>query len=375
MKIVFTGGGTGGHFYPIIAVANAITKELQNSKYVKIELFYMSDEPYNQALLDRYNIKFIPLRSGKMRLYFSFKNISDIFKTVFAIIKATKIIYKIFPDVIFSKGGYASLPVVIAARFFNIPVILHESDSVPGKSNKFAGKFAEKVALSYTEASEFFPAVDTAVTGQPIRDDILHPIVEGSYEKFGLDPKIKTIFVLGGSQGSEFINNAILRIIPKLIVKYQVIHQVGKMNIESFTAVMEVALQDSKYKGRYKAYSYLDSEKMRMAAGISDLIVSRAGSTIFEIASWEKPSILIPITKSNADHQRKNAYLYSRAGACQVIEEENMTTNLFVLELDKLLSDEARLARMVKATEKFRSENAAGKIAKQIMIVLKNHGK
>ena len=375
MKIAFTGGFTGGHFYPIIAVAQALGKELEENNYYDIEYYYISDDPYNQGILDNYKIKFVPLATGKARMYFSIKNFFDIFKTIGAIYKALRTVYKIFPDVIFSKGGYSSFPVVVAARFFNIPVIIHESDSRPGRANKFAGKFAEKVAVSYPETAKYFPKDTVAVTGQPIRREVLNPIVEDAHKQLGLDPSIPTIFIMGGSQGAKFINDAILKIAPKLIDKFQIVQQVGEKNIDEFYSLLKVALYGNENANRYKIFGYLDVNHMRLCSGVADIIVSRAGSTLFEIAHWGKPSIIIPITKSNGDHQRQNAYIYARAGACKVIEEENMTPILFATEVNKLISDKEKLNSMSEAALKFSTENAAEKIAKQIMIILKNHGK
>ena len=154
MKIVLTSGG-GGHFYPMIAVAESLNEIALREKIISYELIYISDSPYDQRALDDANIKFYELPTGKNRIYFSLQNIFDAIKTFFAIIKAIFILYNIFPDVVFSKGGYPVVPVVIAARFLGIPVIIHESDSYPGRANKMASRWAKKIAISYKEAVEY----------------------------------------------------------------------------------------------------------------------------------------------------------------------------------------------------------------------------
>ena len=156
MKIVFTGGGTGGHFYPIIAVAEEINKIAKEEKLLEPELFYIAPDPYDKRALYENNITFKKSPAGKMRRYFSFWNFLDIFKTAFGVIKSTFQIFSIYPDVVFSKGGYASFPTVFASKILRIPVIIHESDAVPGRANLWAGKFARKVAVSYPEAVSYF---------------------------------------------------------------------------------------------------------------------------------------------------------------------------------------------------------------------------
>jgi UDP-N-acetylglucosamine--N-acetylmuramyl-(pentapeptide) pyrophosphoryl-undecaprenol N-acetylglucosamine transferase len=373
MKIVFTGGGTGGHFYPIIAVAEELTEQIEQAGYLDIELFYISSEPYDQELLDKHNIKYIELPTGKNRVYFSFKNVTDFFKIAGAIIRSFFILFHIFPDVIFTKGGYPSFPVMVVARFLRIPVIVHESDTVPGRANLYAAKFAEKIAVSYPEAAAKFPQGKTAHTGNPVRREILNPIVEGSHQALDLQEGVPTIFVVGGSQGAQMLNEIMLRTAPKLLDTYQVIHMVGPKNFDDFQAPLSVAIGQHPNKKRYKSMSYMDAERIRQAAGIADIVVSRAGSALFEIAAWGTPSIIVPITKSNGDHQKRNAYAYAREGACTVIEEINLSPSIFIAEIDRIHNDPQTQERMRKAAQSFGSAEASGRIAEQIMNVIKRH--
>src|SRR3989338_3646574 len=169
MKIVFTGGGTGGDFFPIIALVPKIKQIKKNKKIVGAKLYYISNSPYDKEMLFENGLLYEEVSTGKMRTYFSFKNFSDIFKIVFGIINATFKLFSIYPDVVFGKGGYASFPTIFAARLLRIPVVIHESDSAPGRVNKWAGHFAKKIAISFQEASDFFPKNSVAWTGQPIR--------------------------------------------------------------------------------------------------------------------------------------------------------------------------------------------------------------
>lgn len=375
MKIVFTSGGSGGHFYPIIAVAEQLSKLIEKEGYLDIELFYISNNPYNQELLDKYNITYVELSTGKSRIYFSLNNILDYFKILYAIIKSFFILYKIFPDVIFSKGGYPSFPVTVIARFLRIPVIIHESDTVPGRANLYAAKFAEKIAISYSEASEYFPKEKTALTGNPVRSEVLNPIIEGSHKALGLDEGVPILFVIGGSQGAQIINNIMLQVAERLLDKYQIIHQVGPKNYDVFQASLSVAIEKHPHKKRYKALSYMDAEMIRQTAGIADIVISRAGSALYEIAAWGIPSIIIPITKSNGNHQKNNAYSYARHGGCTVIEEVNLSPNIFITGIDRIYDDNNLKIKMRNAASTFGNKDAAMLIAMQILNVIKRHRK
>lgn len=226
MKIVLTGGG-GGHFYPMIAVAESLNELALREKIISHELIYISDSAYDQRALDDANITFYELPTGKNRIYFSIQNIFDGIKTFFSIIKAIMMLYNIFPDVVFSKGGYPAVPVVIAAKFLGIPLVIHESDSYPGRANKMSSRWAKKIAVSYKEAVEYFPKEKTAFVGNIVRKDVREPLAVGAYEYLKLNTALKTIMIVGGSQGAKVINDTVINSLPELLDKYQIIHQVG----------------------------------------------------------------------------------------------------------------------------------------------------
>ena len=373
MKVVFTGGGSGGHFYPIIAVAQELRLLLESGDVKDVEFFFMSDDPYDQGLLDENNITFVQNKTGKLRVYFSLQNFLDIFSTFFGIIRAFFKLYRLYPDVVFSKGAYPSFPVTIAARLLRIPVIIHESDSVPGRANKMAASYAKKIAISFPGAADFFPPDKVALTGNPIRKELFSPIVDGAREAFGLEDGIPTIFIIGGSQGAQRINDMLISAGSDLINSYQIIHQIGENNINTFKATMDIIIEKHEHKDRYKMLPYLSLDQMRMVAGVADMVVSRGGSTIFEIAAWGKPSVIIPISKTNGDHQRKNAYAYARAGACEVIEENNLTAKLFVDEIGRIFADTELMVSMSSSARAFSKDDAAFKISREIISILKEH--
>jgi UDP-N-acetylglucosamine--N-acetylmuramyl-(pentapeptide) pyrophosphoryl-undecaprenol N-acetylglucosamine transferase len=376
MKIVFTGGGTGGHFYPIIAVAQKVNKIIDQEKIIGAKLYYVSNEPYDKQALMENSLEFQEVSAGKLRIYFSIKNFFDLFKTAIGVLRAIFKIFSIYPDVVFGKGGYASFPALFAARILRIPVVIHESDSAPGRVNVWAGKFAKRIAVSFPEAVQFFPENKVAWTGQPVRTEIEEKSEKSkALEYFKLESNLPVLLILGGSQGAELINNTVLDALPRLVEKYQIIHQTGVKHYKLVSGEANVALSNNINKNRYMPIAYLSSLQMKMAAGAADTIVSRAGSTLFEIANWGVPSILIPFTESNADHSKKNAFNYARAGACSVIEEMNMTANILVHEINNIVENKDVWERMSQNAKNFSKPDAAEKIAREILNIALSHEK
>ncbi|MBU0612272.1 undecaprenyldiphospho-muramoylpentapeptide beta-N-acetylglucosaminyltransferase [Patescibacteria group bacterium] len=376
MKIVFTGGGTGGHFYPIVAVAQKVNKIIDDEKIIGAKLYYISDSPYDKKMLFENGLLYEEVNAGKMRTYFSVKNFFDAFKTFFGILGAILKLFSIYPDVVFGKGGYASFPTILAARILGIPILIHESDSAPGRVNRWAGRFAKKVAVSFAEAAEYFPSKKIAWTGQPVRSEIEKSSSrEESLNYFKFESNIPVILVLGGSQGAELINNTILDALPRLLENYQIIHQTGVKNFNIVSGRADVILRENKNRSRYISMPFLNNLQIKMAAGAATIVVSRAGSGLFEIASWGVPSILIPITKTNEDHQKKNAFNYARAGACSVIEEMNMTANILSSEIERITGDREVYERMAQSARAFYKPDAAMKIARELVNIALSHEK
>jgi UDP-N-acetylglucosamine--N-acetylmuramyl-(pentapeptide) pyrophosphoryl-undecaprenol N-acetylglucosamine transferase len=373
MKILLTGGGTGGHFYPIIAVVRALKKIAEEEAFINMELIYFSDRPFDANMLREEGVRFVSIASGKMRRYFSFLNFIDFFKTIWGIFQAIIAIYADMPDVVFAKGGYVSFPALFAAKLFRIPVIIHESDITPGFVNSWAAKFAKRIAISFPESIKYFPESKTALVGNPVRLRILGGNPDEAKEIFGMGGA-PAILALGGSQGAQKINNVILDILPELLAEAGIIHQCGQKNLDSVSKQSLVILEKSEFKERYRLYGFINEDDLRSASSIASLIISRAGAgAIFEIAAWGKPSILIPIADSAQDHQRQNAYAYARTGAAAVIEEINLTPHILISEIKKILSDEGRRIGMKKAAAEFAKVDAAEKIARQIVDLALEH--
>ena len=375
MKIVFAGGGTGGHFYPIISIVESIHKIVKEKKLISPKLYFFSTSPYNQGILYDHNIEFKKVTAGKIRRYFSIKNFLDLFKTGWGAISVFFDLFDIFPDVVFGKGGYASFPTLLAARILGIPVFIHESDSEPGRANRWAGKFAKRIAISYKQAASFFPTNRTAYSGQPILVERLEPITAGAFDFFDFDQSIPTIFIMGGSQGSENINNLVLDSLQELCKYFQIIHQTGERNLKVMQESSDAVLIDSPYKKRYKPFGYMNSLEIRMAAGCASLVVSRAGSTIFEIASWGKPSIIIPLSKEVSHDQTKNAYSYASVGACLVMEEANLKPHIFIEEMRRIIENKEIWNKMSSSAKSFFRPGASDLIAKELLTIALGHEK
>lgn len=382
MKIVLTGGGSGGHFYPLIAVAEELKRQAREEHLLEPKLTYMAPVEYDKDALFEHDIVFSAIASGKQRNYRSFLNFLDLFKIGWGIVQAILKLFFLFPDVVFSKGGYASVPVVFAARLFGIPVIFHESDSVPGKANAWAAKFASRIAVSYPETVDAFRTLSKrkgkealiAVTGNPVRKDLMILAPSGAREFLKLPDDAPVLLVLGGSQGAQTINETLVEALPELVKNYCVIHQTGTKHFEITKESAALSLSESEHADRYKPFAFLNLLAMRMAAGAASLIVSRAGAnSIFEIATWGKPSLIIPIPEDVSRDQHSNAFHYARTGAAIVLEQANLTPHLLVSEVDRLMGDAALRAEMSQAAKTFARPDAAEKIAKEILDLALEH--
>lgn len=377
MKIVFTGGGTGGHFYPIIAVAEEINKVVKERKIIEPELYFFGPSAYDERVLFEHNVTFVQTFAGKMRKYFSLQNIFDPLKTLLGIIQTVFSLYRVYPDIVFSKGGYGSVPTLMAARLLKIPVIVHDSDATPGRATLMAAPFAKKIGISYEEAFNNFPKKiqgKVALTGNPIRGSLKNPAREGSHDFLELEKSLPVILILGGSSGSEKINDTVLSALPQLVAKYQIIHQTGVKNFAEVHETAKVILEKNKYRHRYKSFDYLSELALKMAAGASDVVISRAGSgSIAEISSWGKASILIPIPENISRDQRINAFAYAHAGGTIVIDQSNLAPHILISEIDRLFSNPKIRADMAESAKKFARPDAGRVLAEAIIDTALEH--
>ena len=310
-KIVMTGGGTAGHVTPNIALMPALRKEGFEISYIG------SYDGIEKRLIEEQGVPYYGISSGKLRRYFNPKNFSDPFRVIKGYGQSIKLLKKIKPDVVFSKGGFVSVPVVLAAKFCRIPAIIHESDITPGLANKLAIPGAVKVCCNFPETLNYLPKEKAVLTGSPIRQELLKGSADAgrTYCKFPEASK-SVILIIGGSSGSRAINNTVRELLPQLLPDYNVIHLCGKGNLD--TSLTQTA--------GYLQLEYANQELADLFA-LSDLVISRAGANaICELLALHKPNILIPLSaNASRGDQILNANSFQAQGFSYVLEEENLS--------------------------------------------------
>ena len=319
-KIVLTGGGTAGHVSPNIA----LLPYLEEAGY---EITYIgSKNGIEKNLIADFGLPYVGISTGKLRRYFDVKNFKDPFRVIPGYREARKFLKKYKPDVVFSKGGFVSVPVVRAAGALRIPCVIHESDMTPGLANKLCFGSAKKICCNFPETLEMLPAGKAVLTGTPIRGELFTGDRDRGLEVCGFTEDKPVLMVMGGSQGSVSVNNAVRANLPKLLETFQVVHLCGKGHAEA-------ALDDVE---GYRQFEYVKEELKNIFAA-ADLLVSRAGANaICEIVALHKPSLLIPLpTKGSRGDQILNANSFAKQGFCEVLEDEKATD--FLLEKVKLL--------------------------------------
>src|SRR3989344_1811438 len=371
-RILLTGGGSGVHVYPLVAVAEAL-RPLAEAQQASVDLYYLGPDDQYRQILDKAGIRTYGLAAGKIRRYVSLANFLDIPKFFIGLIQAFAKVFWIMPDAIFSKGGTGAFAVVFAGWFYRIPVVIHESDTVPGLTNLASSRFAKRIAVGFEIALQYFNPRKAVWTGNPVRSDLLKNQMNPGDAKHALhfDAETPLLLILGGSLGSQRINEFILPLLKELLHDTQVLHQTGFANYEEVKKLSQAALLDvsagEELRTRYQAFPYLERD-MRVALAAADLVVTRAGaSNIFEIAAYGKPAILIPLLESANDHQRVNAYEFSKTGAAIVIEEPNLLPGIFLSQVKELLGNQNALRSMAKASLGFFRSNAAELISQEIL--------
>ena len=326
-KIVLTGGGTAGHITPNIA----LLPELEKAGY---EVFYIgSYDGMEKRLMADYHIPYYGIATGKFRRYFDLKNFSDPFRVLKGFSEARKILKELQPDVVFSKGGFVSVPVVRAAASLKIPCVIHESDMTPGLANKIAIPSATKVCCNFPETLEHLPKDKAVLTGSPIRQELLsgNRIAAMDLCHFSADKPV--ILVIGGSLGSVAVNNAVRLALPELLEHFQIVHLCGKGKVDDSLTSM---------KG-YTQFEYIKDE-LRDIFALADIVISRAGANaICELLALRKPNLLIPLSaNASRGDQILNARSFERQGFSMVLEEEELTKESLLEAVRKLYNDRSR---------------------------------
>ncbi len=372
MKILFTGGGSGGHVFPIIAIVRQLKKLQLIRGKPKFEFFYIGPEDgFASFLLTQEGVKVKTIFSGKIRRYLTLKsfyeNFIDIaFKIPLGFFQSFFHIFFLAPDLVFSKGGYGSLAPVITGWMLQVPIFLHESDIVPGITNRFLGRFALEIFVSFPR-TEYFNLKKMILVGNPIRKSLLVGTKKEAKALFNLTNEKPIILVLGGSQGAEPINNALFDDLRTILKKFEIIHQCGAKNFEQIKAESKIIIPKELEK-YYHLTPFLKEHELKQAYACCDWIISRAGSgSIFEIAAIGKPSVLVPLPESAQNHQARNAYFYAARGAGLVIEEPNFDISFFSQRLEDLSNSPRKIQKIREKAKEFSKVDAGEVVAGYIM--------
>ncbi|ASE34187.1 undecaprenyldiphospho-muramoylpentapeptide beta-N-acetylglucosaminyltransferase [Mammaliicoccus sciuri] len=352
-KIAFTGGGTIGH----VAVNLALIPEAQKRD---IETIYIGSKNgiEKEMITDSAkDTKYIPISSGKLRRYLSFENLKDVFKVLKGVYDARKVLKKEKPDLVFSKGGFVSVPVIIAAKSLKIPSIVHESDVTPGLANKISMKFANKMYTTFEETLKYVPKEKSDYIGAIIREDLKDGSKEEGYQLTGFNDQLPVLLIMGGSLGSKALNKAIRDNLDYLTKKYQIIHLTGKGHVD----------QNIK-NANYVQYEFVSNELMHFYA-ITDTVISRAGANaIYEFATLKLPMLLIPLglDQSRGD-QIDNAKIFEKNGYAKVLQEKDVNQSNLISQLDKLENErEDIIDKMSHFKESYTKETLFNKIESDI---------
>ena len=366
MKILLTGGGTGGHLIPLLGVVSELKKVSLEKKIEELEFLLITPASgFNKNISDA-GIEIKTIKAGKLRRYFSWENLRDIFKIPVGIVQSLYYVYKFKPDIVFSKGGFASVPPVIASWILRVPIVTHESDIVPGLANRIIARFASKILISFSAAEKYFDKNKVVLTGNPIRSDITEGNIENALKFFKLSSDLSTVLIFGGSQGAQKINELVLEILPNLVEKCQIIHQCGDKNYDEIKN--KISKLKLKYPERYRVYPFI-KEEMKDAYALAEIVISRAGAnSLAEIVALQKPNILIPLSTSANNHQPENAKFFLEKNASLIVDETVDNSQDLADAILKLLSDKNLQAQMQKNfLELSPSQNASHKIAEEII--------
>ncbi|MFS0782395.1 undecaprenyldiphospho-muramoylpentapeptide beta-N-acetylglucosaminyltransferase [Bacillus sp. 1P06AnD] len=343
MKIVISGGGTGGHIYPALALIREIQKKHQNCSF----LYIGTEKGLESQLVPRENIPFKSIHITGFKRKISFENVKTVFRFLKGVSDSKKILKEFKADVVIGTGGYVCGPVVYAAAKLGIPTIIHEQNSVPGLTNKFLSRYCSKVAVCFEEAAAFFPAEKTVLTGNPRASEVVSYRGKAGLKELGLDIGKPTVLVVGGSRGARPINEAVLKVMAELGEKpYQLLYVTGDVHYEKVMDEMKLIGNPSNVVVKPFIHNM-----PAVLAGV-DLVVARSGATtLAELTALGVPSILVPSPYVTNNHQEKNANALVKNGAAVMVLEKDLTGSKLVSAMDELLLSKDELEKMKDASK------------------------
>jgi len=337
-KVILTGGGSAGHVTPNLALIPQLKAEGVEIHYVGTK-----DGIEREIIERRGDVRYHAISSGKLRRYFSFKNLTDPFRVLRGIGQAKRLIKELKPDAVFSKGGYVTVPVVMAAKRRKVPVVTHESDYTPGLANRFAARYADRICVTFEDTLSHVGAKGV-YTGTPIRPELYGGTAERGRTFLGFSGKKPILLVMGGSLGAQAINEAVRGAVLRLLARYDIVHICGKGK----------TLDNSELAGGtltgYKQYEFI-SEEFKDVFAATDVVVSRAGAnSVFEFLALAKPALLIPLPRSaSRGDQILNAGYFARKGFSMVLDQEDLTSESLLEAVNKLYEGRGKFIDTMKA--------------------------
>jgi UDP-N-acetylglucosamine--N-acetylmuramyl-(pentapeptide) pyrophosphoryl-undecaprenol N-acetylglucosamine transferase len=372
LKLIFTGGGSGGHTMPALAVIESL-KDFSKKKNIKIQtLFIGSHCGVEKGIIKKNKIDYKSINTGKLRRYISAKNFFDIFNVIIGLVQSFFIIKNFKPCLLVSTGGFVSIPPVIMAGFLKVPIIIHEQTIDAGLANKIAGRFADKIALTFPESRKYFNPGKSIVTGLPIRKFIFEGNKKNAYKNFGLNPKLKTIYFTGGALGCHILNEVGLKIVPILLSKYNIIYQTGKSkdNLDYYKMVELKRSLRRNLQNRFVVFDFIQEEIKEIYA-IADLAVARSGAgTVCELSALCIPAVFIPLAIATNNEQYKNARSIETINGAVIIEEKELNEENLLKKINQIFA-KGKIEGMKKNLKKNASVNGTDKFLTLIAEMIK----
>lgn len=363
MRVLFAGGGTGGHIMPIVSVKKELD-QLSEERRIPMEYLFIGHlDDLGKKILDDAGIPYKSVYAGKVRRYASIDNVTDIFKAIKGFVECLWFVWQYMPDVTFGKGGYASVPATLVSSLYQVSTLIHESDAQAGWANKFLSRFVSVIAVGYERAKGEFPAKKTTLVGNMTQPGIDTGTRDLAAQNLKIVFEKPVILIIGGSQGAQAINQLVWKMLPDLLDRAEIIHIVGKQNYQDALSIKRGL--DTSSERIYHPFDFI-TDDLKHAYAAADLVISRAGaSSLLDIALNRKPSILAPLP----GHQTVNAYEFAKVGAAVVIEAPNFTHHLVLSKIDELLSNPALLQDMSGHTARFATPDAARRIAEELLTI------
>ncbi len=374
MRVLVSGGGTGGHIYPALAIAT----QLRTQHQAEI-LFLGSDDGLENEIVPAAGFRLATVKAGKLRRYLSFKTITGVLRVPLGMIQAFRIVRKFRPDAAFTSGGYVAVPAALATRLNGVPLLLHQQDVPPNLSNRLAAPLATRISVAFADSLPYFPARKTLVLGNPIRQsmlDVRATTPQQARTSLGFDAATPLLLVTGGSQGARHLNQIVCHALPQHLAHCQVLQISGKdlYNETRSLANSVLADQDEALQQRYRLVPYLN-EEMPLAMQAADLVLCRSGaSTLTELAILGKPSILVPLPPAiGSSPQEANAAMFGRKQAALVILNDDLKPEILVERVKSILTSSTLLEAMSQAVSEFAKPEATQDITKEIIKIAKRN--